>query len=114
MKPVHLVGTSREDLLSFRTAHRKQPAFSSLKSSRGKSRMIGNRWRQLDLESRKSGFERHAGRFASSTWLSLKKRSMFSMCVRSVHRKQRRLIYTSAGADLPMCSSGEGRKAYET
>lgn len=92
MKSVHFVGTSREDLGQFPDTVQETAGFQLFKVQQGKE---PDDWKPMPTVGpgvRESGFGMNMGRFEYSMWPSSEKRSMSSMCFRSVHRKLHMLI----------------------
>jgi hypothetical protein len=100
MKSVHFVGTSRDDLRQFPDSAQETAGFQLFKVQQGKEPDDWKPMPTVGLGVQEIRVGMNVERFEYSTWPSSKKRSMSSMCFRSVHRKQHMLIEASARAAM--------------
>ena len=92
MKPVHFVGTSREDIRELPDSAQETAGFQLFKVQQGRE---ADNWKPMPTVG--SGVPEirirdESGPIEYSMWPSSKKPCMCSMCLRSVHRKRRELI----------------------
>jgi phage-related protein len=114
MKPVHFVGTARDDLRELPEPVQESAGFQLFKIQQGKE---ADDWKPMPTVG--SGVQEITVRDASGAYRIFYV-AKFEEAVYVLHVFEKRSQKTArtdlelGRADMPICSSGEGRKAYET
>jgi len=102
MKPVHFVGSSRDDLRELPEDARATAGYQLFKVQQGKEPDDWNRWLWWGLVFRKFAFGRKAVPIGFFMWQGLRKPSMCCTFSKNDHRKRLNAISSSPKSDMPI------------